>query len=176
MNRRVHDPLQDKPTSIPHECVSCTMTGFSRFEVLAWAATVMLKRHNDENADATGPSQSMTTTTEDDTDEDYTEDETENEPEYCEDTEDENGSDVEKDPDDRNAPYYMHKDWMPTNVATGKQKSPKQLRTELQRYLETTSRTKTSILLDMGVNSNSFRKFMDVDNYKDPWRASTYMQ
>jgi hypothetical protein len=75
---------------------------------------------------------------------------------------------------DENAPYWMHKDWMPMTHGTGKQKSPHQIRTELNRYMETMDRTKTSILHDMKVNSNSFRKFMNPDNYKDPWRASTF--
>jgi hypothetical protein len=183
----VYDPPQGSQALyyLTHCSIPYTMTGFSRFEVLAWAATVMLKRHNDDNPDAmtTGLSQSMETTKDDET-EDETEEETEKdseddeESEYddAEESEEEDAQDeskVEKD-SDGNVPYWMRNDWTPTNSTTGKQKSPKQIRVELQRYLQTTLRTKTSILLDMGVNSNSFRKFMDADNYKDPWRASTY--
>jgi hypothetical protein len=77
-------------------------------------------------------------------------------------------------------PYWMQKDWIPTiqvrhqngRIET-EQKPPAVIRQELLRYLKLQKKTKTALLLDLGVNSNSFRKFMDADNYKEPWRAGT---
>ena len=47
---------------------------------------------------------------------------------------------------------------------SGKQKSPNQIRNELQRYIDECRANGTSnqtrIIEQMGVNSNSFRKFM----------------
>ena len=56
-------------------------------------------------------------------------------------------------------------------TASGKQKSPNAIRNELQRYIDNSSETQTAIVDRMGVNSNSFRKFMNPKTYKDQWSA-----
>lgn len=65
--------------------------------------------------------------------------------------------------------YWMEPNWVPTNN-DGSQTSPAEIRKQLESFIATSDRTKTSILASMGVNSNSFRKFM-TKQYKDPWRA-----
>lgn len=68
-------------------------------------------------------------------------------------------------------------DFIPT-TASGKQKTPNMIRNELQRYIDTSGRTQKDILEEMGVNSNSFRRFMNPKTYKNSWSAienSTYM-
>lgn len=70
-------------------------------------------------------------------------------------------------------------DFIP-KTKSGYQKSPKVIRGELQRYIDackTKGITQTSILEDMSVNSNSFRKFMNPKTYKGTWSGtqnSTY--
>jgi len=50
------------------------------------------------------------------------------------------------------------------------------IRNELQRYIDSCradgSSNQTRIIERMGVNSNSFRKFMDPGTYKDQWSAT----
>jgi hypothetical protein len=86
--------------------------------------------------------------------------------------------------DDGTSPYWMEPDWIPAvssssnggKNGSSKQKTPHQIRTEMRRYMESKrgrEKGKTALLSDLGVNSNSFRKFMDPHNYKDSWRAST---
>jgi hypothetical protein len=81
---------------------------------------------------------------------------------------------------DRQRPYWMQKEWIPTiqirnskGMLITEQKPPEVIRRELLEYLQVQKKSKTALLLDLGVNSNSFRKFMDRSNYKDPWRAGT---
>jgi hypothetical protein len=45
------------------------------------------------------------------------------------------------------------------------------IRNELQRYIDASGRTKTSVMIELGVNSNSFGKFMNPKTYKDQWSA-----
>lgn len=61
-------------------------------------------------------------------------------------------------------------DFIP-RTASGKQKSPNQLRGELQRYIDSSNETQTAIIEELGVNSNSFRKFMNPKTYKNQWSA-----
>ena len=70
--------------------------------------------------------------------------------------------------------------WIP-RTPSGQQKSPDMIRNELRQYIaeckRTNTSTQTAIIQIMGVNNNSFRKFMNPDTYKDPWSAvqnSTY--
>ena len=60
--------------------------------------------------------------------------------------------------------------WVP-RTASGKQKSPNVIRGELQRYIDSSPLTQTAIIQKMGVNNNSFRRFMDPKTYKDQWSA-----
>ena len=60
--------------------------------------------------------------------------------------------------------------WFP-RTASGKQKSPNVIRGELQRYIDSSPLTQTAIIQKMGVNNNSFRRFMDPKTYKDQWSA-----
>lgn len=60
--------------------------------------------------------------------------------------------------------------WVPC-TKSGKQKSPSQIRNELQRYIDSKAETQTAILARMGVNHNSFRRFMNPKTYKNPWKA-----
>jgi hypothetical protein len=62
--------------------------------------------------------------------------------------------------------------WVP-RTAAGKQKSPNVIRGELQRFIDKCkvdgTMTQTKIIEQMGVNNNSFRRFMDPKTYKDQW-------
>ncbi|GKY92535.1 hypothetical protein MPSEU_000223800 [Mayamaea pseudoterrestris] len=66
--------------------------------------------------------------------------------------------------------YWNDDDWVPVNK-NGTQRSPNQIRNEFQRYLDKCGMTQTTILSRIGVNSNSFRKFMNPKTYKNPWSA-----
>jgi hypothetical protein len=60
--------------------------------------------------------------------------------------------------------------WVPT-TASGKQKSPNVIRGELQRFIDASPLTQTAIIEKMGVNNNTFRRFMDPKTYKNQWSA-----
>lgn len=60
--------------------------------------------------------------------------------------------------------------WVPT-TASGKQKSPNAIRNELQRFIDNSSETQTAIVGQLGVNYNSFSKFMNPKSYKNQWSA-----
>ncbi|KAL3770429.1 hypothetical protein ACHAWO_009509 [Cyclotella atomus] len=70
---------------------------------------------------------------------------------------------------------WDHPQWIPRDM-NGQQKSPNKIRGELQRYIDACkadgSMTQTQIIDKMGVNSNSFRKFMNPKTYKDQWSAT----
>lgn len=66
--------------------------------------------------------------------------------------------------------YWNDDDWVPLNK-NGTQRTPNQIRGELQRYLDKCGMTQGSVLTRMGVSSNSFRRFMDPANYKNMWSA-----
>jgi len=59
---------------------------------------------------------------------------------------------------------------------SGKQKSPNMIRNELQKYIDACkangTSTQTKIIERMGVNNNSFRRFMNPKTYKDQWSAT----
>ena len=83
--------------------------------------------------------------------------------------------DEEDDEDSVNIPYWEDEDWVPT-MKSGKQRTPNQIRNELQKFIDTCKATKTctqgSIVQEMGVSNNSFRKFMNPKTYKDQWSAT----
>jgi hypothetical protein len=80
-------------------------------------------------------------------------------------------ADTASDEDGENTmPYWEEHGWVP-RMPSGKQRSPNQIRGELQRYIENSSRTKTAIIERLGVNSNSFRKYMNPKTYKYQWSA-----
>ena len=66
--------------------------------------------------------------------------------------------------------------WVPL-TKSGKQKSPNQIRNQLQRYIDQCradgTSNQTKIIEKMGVNSNSFRKFMDPSTYRNQWNATS---
>lgn len=66
--------------------------------------------------------------------------------------------------------------WLPM-TKSGKQKSPNQIRNELQKYIDQCkadgSSTQTKIIERMGVNSNTFRRFMNPKTYKNQWSATS---
>ena len=74
---------------------------------------------------------------------------------------------------------WEDEDFVP-RTKSGVQKSPNIIRGELQRYIDACKVkgiTQTSILEEMCVNNNSFRKFMNPKIYKTVWSAtqnSTY--
>lgn len=77
------------------------------------------------------------------------------------------------DEDDDNEPKpWEEEGWVPRTKA-GKQKSPNVIRGELQRYIDKCkadgTMTQTKIIEKMGVNNNTFRRFMDPKTYKDQW-------
>lgn len=84
-------------------------------------------------------------------------------------------------PDDEDAAKpWEHDDFIPV-TKSGKQKSPNMIRNELQRYIDQCkadhTHTQKAIIENMGVNNNSFRRFMNPKTYKDQWSAvqnSTY--
>lgn len=57
-------------------------------------------------------------------------------------------------------------------TASGKQKSPNQIRGELQRYIDDSGQTKTAVMNQLGVSPPSFYKFMDPKSYKNQWSAT----
>ncbi|KAL7539286.1 hypothetical protein ACHAXR_012569 [Thalassiosira sp. AJA248-18] len=65
--------------------------------------------------------------------------------------------------------------WVPT-TKSGKQKTPNMVRNELQRYIDQCKADGTSnqtcVIETMGVNTNTFRKFMDPGTYKNQWSAT----
>jgi hypothetical protein len=77
--------------------------------------------------------------------------------------------------DDSNAmPWEVEEHWVPRQKS-GKQKTPNMIRNELQRYIDECkangTSTQTAIVETMGVNNNSFRRFMNPKTYKDQWSA-----
>lgn len=72
--------------------------------------------------------------------------------------------------EDENLMPWEHHDFVPRS-SSGKQKSPNTIRNELQKYIDASPETQTKIVQRMGVNSNSFRKFMNPKTYKDQWSA-----
>lgn len=85
-----------------------------------------------------------------------------------------NGQPKVDEDEDSTPKVWEQEGWVP-RTKSGKQKSPNQIRGELQRYIDkckadgTLSQTK--IIEKMGVNSNTFRRFMDPKTYKDQWSA-----
>jgi hypothetical protein len=78
---------------------------------------------------------------------------------------------VDEDGDDEPKPWE-EEGWVPRTKA-GKQKSPNVIRGELQRYIDKCkadgTMTQTKIIEKMGVNNNTYRRFMDPKTYKDQW-------
>lgn len=76
--------------------------------------------------------------------------------------------------DNYDAMPWEQEGWVPL-TKSGKQKSPSQIRNELQRYIDQCkvdgTSNQTRIIEQMGVNSNSFRKFMDPSTYRNQWNA-----
>ena len=76
---------------------------------------------------------------------------------------------------DESAMPWERDGWVPRSQS-GKQKTPNMIRGELQRYIDECkangTSTQTSIIDRMGVNSGSFRRFMDPKTYKDQWSAT----
>jgi len=64
--------------------------------------------------------------------------------------------------------------WVP--MRGSKQKSPNMIRSELQKYIDECkaagTMTQTRIIEKMGVNNNTFRRFMNPKTYKDQWSAT----
>jgi hypothetical protein len=67
--------------------------------------------------------------------------------------------------------YWEEDGWRPLNKS-GTQRSPNQIRAELQKYIDNSSQTQTAITEGMGINNNSFRKFMNPKTYKNQWSAT----
>lgn len=66
--------------------------------------------------------------------------------------------------------YWLDPNWIPC-YDNGEQKTPRDIRRELEDFLRDTDFTTSRILRALGVNSNSWRKFM-VRKYKDDWRGT----
>lgn len=71
---------------------------------------------------------------------------------------------------------WMDDDWVPL-MKSGKQKSPNMIRNQLQKYIDeckaNRTMTQTAIIQSMGVNNNSFRRFMNPKTYKNQWSATS---
>ena len=79
--------------------------------------------------------------------------------------------DMDDDDDEEVCMPWEKEDWVPT-TASGKQKTPNQVRNEFQRYLDNCGRTQGSVLEEIRINNNSFRKFMNPKTYKNQWSAA----
>jgi len=62
-------------------------------------------------------------------------------------------------------------DWIPRSGPSGKQKSPNVIRSGIRKYLAEKGITQTEFLSRIGVNSNSYNRFM-TQKYKDEWSAT----
>lgn len=62
-------------------------------------------------------------------------------------------------------------DWIPRSGPSGKQKSPNVIRSAIRKYLAEKGITQTEFLSRIGVNSNSYNRFM-TQKYKDEWSAT----
>jgi hypothetical protein len=56
-------------------------------------------------------------------------------------------------------------------MPSGKQKTPNMIRNQLQNHIDTTGCTQQSVIDALGVNNNTFRKFMNPKTYKNPMSA-----
>eukprot|EP00574_Skeletonema_japonicum_P014646 CAMPEP_0201714752 /NCGR_PEP_ID=MMETSP0593-20130828/1091_1 /ASSEMBLY_ACC=CAM_ASM_000672 /TAXON_ID=267983 /ORGANISM="Skeletonema japonicum, Strain CCMP2506" /LENGTH=556 /DNA_ID=CAMNT_0048204055 /DNA_START=48 /DNA_END=1718 /DNA_ORIENTATION=- len=78
---------------------------------------------------------------------------------------------IAEDEDDK---AWEEEGWVPRTKG-GKQKSPNVIRGELQRYIDkckaNRTSTQTAIIEKMGVNNNTYRRFMNPKTYKDQWSA-----
>ena len=76
--------------------------------------------------------------------------------------------------DDNEEKPWEEEGWVP-RTKSGKQKTPNVIRGELQRYIDKCkaekSKTQTMIIEEMGVNNNTFRRFMNPKTYKNQWSA-----
>jgi hypothetical protein len=82
------------------------------------------------------------------------------------------GADTSSNEGDENTmPYWEEHGWVP-RMPSGKQRSPNQIRGELQRYIDNSGRTKAAIIERLGVNGFSFFKYMHPKTYKDQWSAT----
>jgi hypothetical protein len=72
--------------------------------------------------------------------------------------------------DEEEEHYWDREGWIPLSK-NGTQRTPNQIRGELQRYIDKCGSTQSAVLERMGVNSNSFRRFMDPKSYKNMWSA-----
>ena len=79
--------------------------------------------------------------------------------------------DIDIDDDEDVCMPWEEENWVPT-TASGKQKTPNQIRNEFQRYLDSCGRTQGSVLEEIRINNNSFRKFMNPKTYKNQWSAA----
>jgi len=66
---------------------------------------------------------------------------------------------------------WEREDFVPL-MPSGKQRSPNMIRAELQKYIDSSTETQTAIVQRMGVNNNSFRRFMNPKTYKNQWSAT----
>ena len=80
----------------------------------------------------------------------------------------------DEDDDDETKPWE-EEGWVP-RTKNGKQKTPNVIRGELQRYIDKCKQdgtmTQTKIIEKMGVNNNTFRRYMNPKTYKDQWSAT----
>lgn len=74
-------------------------------------------------------------------------------------------------------------DWIPL-TKSGRQKTPNVIRGELQRFIDSSAQSQTSILRDAGITPSSFAKFMNRKYYKHAesayqnesyWRGARYL-
>ena len=73
---------------------------------------------------------------------------------------------------DNNLKPWEREGFIPA-TSSGKQKSPNQIRNESQRYIDSCGGMQASVIDRLGVNSNSFRKFMNSKTYKSQWSATS---
>jgi len=77
------------------------------------------------------------------------------------------------DEDNETKPWEVE-GWVP-RTKNGQQKTPNVIRGELQRYIDKCKQdgtlTQTKIIEKMGVNNNTFRRYMNPKTYKDQWSA-----
>ena len=76
------------------------------------------------------------------------------------------------DRDDEVENYWDDPRWVP-RTASGNQRTPNSIRLAFQKYIDESPETQTAILKRIGVNSNSFRKFMNPATYASAWSATS---
>jgi hypothetical protein len=67
--------------------------------------------------------------------------------------------------------YWEDPDWVP-RTSSGKQTTPNQIRSRLQRFMDKSGESQAATSHRLGVSPSSFYKFMNPKTYKNQWSAT----